>query len=151
MAASKRYAHIGGVGGAALAAKALGLRGMVSEDCERRALAAMAPKTSERWVRSALTDSVHQALEPPWVREMDASIKAPYDRQEGGEIGYKPHKRGRASQVRHSLWVGKLRLVPEAELSSGQQHTWGQAKAAMARLLEELGDKAAALVRGNCG
>jgi hypothetical protein len=38
LAGSKRYAHIAGVRGDAVAAKALGLCGMVSEDSVRRAL-----------------------------------------------------------------------------------------------------------------
>jgi cytochrome c-type biogenesis protein CcmE len=37
LAGSKRYAHIAGVRGDAVAAKALGLGGMVSEDSVRRA------------------------------------------------------------------------------------------------------------------
>jgi hypothetical protein len=36
-------------------------------------------------------------------------------------------------------------------LTSGKQHTSGHAKAAMGRLLDDLGDKAPALVRGDCG
>lgn len=43
LAGSRRFAHIFGVRGDAVAAKALGLRGMVSEDSVRRALAAMVP------------------------------------------------------------------------------------------------------------
>jgi hypothetical protein len=43
--------------------------------------------------------------------------------------------------VLHTFWVGNLRLVLDAVLSSGKQHTSGHAKAAMARLLDELGDK----------
>ena len=46
LAGSERYAHIAGVRGDAVAAKALGLRGMVSEDSVRRALAAMLPAAS---------------------------------------------------------------------------------------------------------
>ena len=58
---------------------------------------------------------------------------------------------GRPSHVLHTFWVGNLRLVLDAVLTSGKQHTSGHAKAAMARLLDELGDKAPALVRGDCG
>jgi hypothetical protein len=58
LAGSKRYAHIAGVRSDAVAAKALGLRGMVSEDSVRRALAAMVPAASEPWMRSALMSSV---------------------------------------------------------------------------------------------
>jgi hypothetical protein len=151
LAGSKRYAHIAGVRGDAVAAKALGLRGMVSEDSVRRALAAIAPEASEPWMRSALMSSVREALDRPWVLDLDATIKPLYGRQEGAEVGYNPHKPGRPSHVLHTFWVGNLRLVLDAVLSSGKQHTSGHAKAAMARLLDELGDKAPALVRGDCG
>ena len=151
LAGSKRYAHIAGVRGDAVAAKALGLRGMVSEDSVRRALAAMLPAASEPWMRNVLMSSVREALDRPWVLDMDATIKPLYGRQEGAEIGYNPHKPGRPSQVLHTFWVGNLRLVLDAVLSSGKQHTSGHAKAAMARLLDELGDKAPARVRGDCG
>jgi hypothetical protein len=66
-------------------------------------------------------------------------------------LRYNPHKPGRPSHVLHTFWVGNLRLVLDAVLGSGKQHTSGHAKAAMARLLDELGDKAPALVRGDCG
>ncbi|PTT74953.1 transposase [Pelomonas sp. HMWF004] len=151
LAGSKRYAHIAGVRGDAVAAKALGLRGMVSEDSVRRALAAMVPEASEPWMRSALMSSVREALDRPWVLDMDATIKPLYGRQEGAEVGYNPHKPGRPSHVLHTFWVGNLRLVLDAVLSSGKQHTSAHAKAAMARLLDELGNKAPALVRGDCG
>jgi Transposase DDE domain group 1 len=151
LAGSKRYAHIAGVRGDAVAAKALGLHGMVSEDSVRRALKAMVPEASEPWMRNALMASVREALDRPWVLDMDATIKPLYGRQEGAEVGYNPHKPGRPSHVLHTFWVGNLRLVLDAVLSSGKQHTSGHAKAAMALLLDELGDKAPALVRGDCG
>jgi hypothetical protein len=151
LAGSKRYAHIAGVRGDAVAAKALGLQGMVSEDSVRRALKAMAPEASEPWMRQSLMSSVRDALGRPWVLDLDATIKPLYGRQEGAEVGYNPHKPGRPSHVLHTFWVGNLRLVLDAVLSSGKQHTSGHAKAAMARLLDELGDKGPALVRGDCG
>ena len=151
LAGSKRYAHIAGVRGDAVAAKALGLQGMVSEDSVRRALKAIEPEASEPWMRQALMSSVRDALDRPWVLDMDATIKPLYGRQEGAQVGYNPHKPGRPSHVLHTFWVGNLRLVLDAVLTSGKQHTSGHAKAAMARLLDELGDKAPALVRGDCG
>ena len=134
-----------------MAAKALGLNGMVSEDSVRRALKAMAAAASEPWMRVALMASVRDALDRPWVLDMDATIKPLYGRQEGAEICYNPHKPGWPSHVLHTFWVGNLRRVLDAVLSSGKQHSAGHAKAAMARLLDELGDKAPALVRGDCG
>ena len=111
----------------------------------------MAAAASEPWMCVALMASVRDALDRPWVLDMDATIKPLYGRQEGAEIGYNPHKPGRPSHLLHTFWVGNLRLVLDAVLSSGKQHSAGHAKAAMARLLDELGDKAPALVRGDCG
>jgi hypothetical protein len=151
LAGSKRYAHIAGVRGDTVAAKALGLQGMVSEDSVRRALKAITPGASEPWMRQALMASVRDALDWAWVLDIDATIKPLYGRQEGAEVGYNPHKPGRPSHVLHTFWVGNLRLVLDAVLTSGKQHSSGHAKAALGRLLDELGDKAPALVRGDCG
>jgi hypothetical protein len=51
----------------------------------------------------------------------------------------------------HTYWVGDLRQVLDVQLNPGKQHTSVHAKAALERLLEELGDKRPALVRGDCG
>ena len=151
LAGSRRYAHIAGVRGDAVAAQALGLRSLVSEDSVRRALKAMVPEASEPWMRSALMHSVRNALDRPWVMDIDATIKPLYGHQQGAEIGYNPHKPGRPSHVLHTFWVGNLRLVLDAVLTSGKQHSSGHAKAHLGRLLDELGDKRPALVRGDCG
>ena len=151
LAGSKRYAHIAGIRGDAVAAQALGLNGLVSEDSVRRALKAMELAASEAWMRGALMDSVRDALDRPWVLDIDATIKPLYGRQEGAEVGYNPHKPGRPSHVLHTFWIGNLRLVLDAVLSSGKQHTSGHAKAALGRLLDELGERGPALVRGDCG
>ena len=49
------------------------------------------------------------------------------------------------------FWIGNLRLVLDAVLTSGKQHTSGHAKAPLKRLLDELGPRKPALVRGDCG
>jgi hypothetical protein len=151
LAGSKRYAHIAGVRGDGVAAQALGLTSLVSEDSVRRALKAMEPQASEPWMRNALMDSVREALERPWVMDIDATIKPLYGHQEGAEIGYNPHKPGRPSHALHTFWVGNLRLVLDVQVSSGKQHSSGHAKVALGRLLDELGDRAPAMVRGDCG
>jgi len=66
-------------------------------------------------------------------------------------VGYNPHKPRRPSHVLHTFWVGNLRLVLDAQLSPGKQHSSGHAKAALGRLLDELGERGPALVRGDCG
>jgi hypothetical protein len=57
----------------------------------------------------------------------------------------------RPSHVLHTFLVSNLRLVLDVQLSSGKQHTSGHAKAALGRLLDELGDRRPALVRGDSG
>lgn len=61
------------------------------------------------------------------------------------------NKPGRPSHVLHTFWVGNLRLVLDAQLSPGKEHSSGHAKAALGRLLDELGERGPALVRGDCG
>ena len=51
----------------------------------------------------------------------------------------------------HTFWVGNLRLVLDVQVSSGKQHTSMHAKAALGRLLDELGDKRPAMLRGDSG
>jgi hypothetical protein len=151
LAGGKRYAHIARVHGDAVAAQALGLSGLVSEDSVRRALKALDETAAEQWMRQALMDSVRDALSRPWVLDLDATIKPLYGRQQGAEIGYNPHKPGRPSHVLHSFIVGNLRLVLDAVLAPGKQHTSRHGLQALQRLLDELGERAPALVRGDCG
>ena len=76
LAGSKRCAHIAGVRGDAVAAQALGLRGLVSQDSVRRALTAMKPEATEPWMREALMRSVRDALVLPWVMDIDGKRSA---------------------------------------------------------------------------
>jgi hypothetical protein len=156
LAGHRRYAHITALRGDAVAAQALGMNRIVSEDALRRALERIDEPASAAWMRPALMHSVREALDKPWVLDIDASIKPLYGRQEGAEIGYNPSKPMRPSHVLHTFLVGNLRLVLDVQVSSGRQHTSGHAKAALGRLLDELGDerlgnRRPALVRGDSG
>jgi hypothetical protein len=152
LAGHRRYAHVTALRGDAVAAQALGLNRVVSEDALRRALSRFDEASSAKWLRPALLSSVRDALDQPWVLDIDASIKPLYGRQtEGAELGYNPHKPGRPSHVLHTYWVGNLRLVLDVQVSPGKQHSSVHAKAGLTRLLEELGDRRPALVRGDSG
>ena len=96
--------------------------------------------------------SVRDALVLPWVMDIDATVKPLYGHQKGAEIGYNPHKPGRPSHVLHTLQGG--RPAPgsgRATQSPGKERSSGHAKAALGRLLDELGERGPALVRGDCG
>jgi len=152
LAGSRRYAHIAGVRGDAVAAQALGMSKVVSEDSVRRALKAVVEDEGEGWMRQALMHSVRQALDQPWVLDLDATVKPLYGHQQGAEVGYNPHKPGRPSQVLHTYWVGNLRLVLDAELHSGKEHTSRHGLPALERVLDELGpERQPKLTRGDCG
>lgn len=75
---------------------------VISEDAMRRAMARIDEAQSSMWLRPALMASVCDALDQPWVLDVDASIKPLYGRQEGAELGYNPHKPGRPSHVLHT-------------------------------------------------
>jgi hypothetical protein len=129
---------------------------VVSEDALRRALQRIDEAASSAWMRPSLMHSVREALQQPWVLDIDASIKPLYGRQEGAEIGYNPTKPMRPSHVLHTFLVSNLRLVLDVQVSSGKQHSSGHAKATLGRLLDELGDerlgnRRPALVRGDSG
>jgi len=152
LAGHRRYAHITALRGDAVAAQVLGMRRIVSEDALRRALERIDDAASSAWLRPALMHSVREALDRPWVLDIDASIKPLYGRQEGAEIGYNPAKPMRPSHVLHTFWVGNLRLVLDVQVSAGKQHTSGHARAALGRLLDELGEgRRPALARGDSG
>lgn len=155
LAGHRRYAHITALRGDVLAAQSLGMDKIVSEDALRRALERIDEASSTAWMHPSLMRSVRQALDKPWVLDIDATIKPLYGRQEGAELGYNPTKPGRPSHVLHTFWVGNLRLVLDVQVNSGKQHTSVHAKTALGRLLDELGDgpdgRRPALVRGDSG
>lgn len=76
LASHRRYAHITALRGDAVAAQALGMNKIVSEDALRRALERIDESQSSAWLRRALMHSVREALDRPWVLDIDAS-KAP--------------------------------------------------------------------------
>ena len=151
LAGHRRYAHITALRGDAVAAQALGMNKVVSEDALRRALERIDEGASSAWMRPALMHSVREALDKPWVLDIDASIKPLYGRREGAALGYNATKPGRPSHTLHTFWVGNLRLVLDVQVSSGKQHASVHAKAALGRLLDDLDDRRPALVRGDSG
>ena len=152
LAGHKRYAHITALRGDAVAAQALGMNRIISEDAMRRALTRIEEEQSRQWLRPALRNSVHTALEQPWIMDIDASIKPVYGHQQGASMGYNPHKPGRPSHVLHTYWVGNLRLILDTQVSPGNQHSSSHAKTGLAALLDELEPKyRPKIVRGDSG
>jgi hypothetical protein len=151
LAGHKRYAHVSALRGDSVAAQALGMGKVISEDALRRAVARLEPQASEHWQRQALMHSVRAALDRPWIMDIDASIKPLFGHQEGAELGFNPHKPGRPSHVVHNSIVANLRLVLDCHLTAGKQHSSAHAKSGIGQLLDELGAQRPVLVRGDSG
>lgn len=164
----RRYAHVTGLRGDAVAPEILGMRKIISDEGLRRALAHLAPDQPRRctdteraaraaqlarsttWMDTALAESVGEALNTPWILDGDTTIKPLYGRQAGAEVSYNPEKPGRPSHVLHTYWVGNLRLVLDVEVKGGKAHAPKHGLPRLRALLEGLApEKRPALVRGD--
>ena len=135
----RRYAHVTGLRGDAVAPQILGMTKIISDESLRRALAHLAPTTqrcgeeqraareaqlakSTAWMDSALSQSTREALNTGWILDCDTTIKLLYGHQDGAEVSYNPVKPGRPSHVIHTYWIGNVRLVLDAEVQNGKAH-----------------------------
>lgn len=163
----RRYAHITGLRGDAVAPQILGMSRILSDESLRRGLAHLAPTLqrcaqaeraarevrlakSSAWMDAALAESTREALRTGWILDCDTTIKLLYGHQDGAEVSYNPVKPGRPSHVIHTYWIGNVRLVLDAEVQNGKAHA---ARHSLPRLMNTLKALAAAqrprLVRGD--
>ena len=163
-----RYAHVGSLRGDAVATNILGMTKIISDDSLRRALSAIAPEPDEKhtaeqraaqraqvdaamqWMQQQLRHSVAQAMATPWILDCDTTIKPLYGKQAGAVVSYNPHKPGRPSHAIHTYWISNLRLVLDAQLEPGDQHSPVYARPGLVALLQSLPeDQRPRLVRGD--
>jgi len=164
----RRYAHITGRRGDAIAPEILGMTQIISDESLRRALKHLAPcvddarseeeraqreahvAKSTAWRDSALKDSIRDARVIGWILDCDTTVKVLYGHQAGAEIGYNPTKPGRPSHSIHTYWIANVRLVLDAEVQEG---TATAAKYSLPRLISLLvelpTDQRPRLVRGD--
>jgi len=164
----RRYAHVAGLRGDAVAPQILGMKKIVSDESLRRALAHLAPKPSSRypeterlrreaqlaqstkWMDQALAESTWEALSTDWILDCDVTVKPLYGHQDGAQISYNPTKPGRPSHAIHTYWIANLRLVLDAQVQSGKEHAARHSLPNLRRLLEALPpEKRPRLVRGD--
>jgi len=164
----RRYAHVTGLRGDAVAPQILGMNKIVSDESLRRGLAHLAPTLgkgypeadrnrretqlarSTAWMDAALAESSREALTTDWILDCDATVKLLYGHQDGAEVGYNPSKPGRPSHTIHTYWIANVRLVFDAEVQDGKAHA---AKHSLPRLRQVLAslpiEKRPRLVRGD--
>jgi len=151
----RRYAHVTGLRGDAVAPQILGMTKIVSDESLRRALAHLAPTLkrcpeerratreaqlakSTNWMSAALAQSTREALSTGWILDADTTIKLLYGHQDGAEISYNPIKPGRPSHVIHTYWIANLRLVLDAEVQNGKAHAARHSLPRLISLIKEL-------------
>lgn len=164
----RRYAHINGLRGDAVAPQILGMTRIISDESLRRALKALAPSVgkncteeerqsaqaqldkSTAWMDAALRESTFEALSTDWILDCDTTVKLLFGHQDGAEIGYNPTKPGRPSHNIHTYWIANLRLVLDAEVKGGKTHPAKYSLPGLIRLLKALPpQKRPKLVRGD--
>ena len=164
----RRYAHVTGLRGDAVAPAILGMTKIISDESLRRALAHLAPEQARRgsdeeraaraaplarstaWMDAVLAESTGEALRTPWVLDADTTVKLLYGHQAGAEIGYNPSKPGRPSHTLHTYWIANVRLVLDVEVQGGKTTAAKHSLPRLRLLLDRLApEQRPALVRGD--
>jgi len=138
LSGASRYAHVTGLRGDRVNPQGLGMTKVVSEDSLRRAFANGDAGALARWQTEALLATYGPALEQPWIADLDVTVKPIYGHQEGAEIGYNPHKPGRASHAYHTIFLRTLRVALDVEVRSGKEHAAGHGLDNLWRLWDRL-------------
>jgi len=129
----------------------LGLEGVVSDDTLRRFLKSLPAAAGRRWIAAA-TRPLWSALPEAFILDWDSTVQTRYGAQEGAEIGYNPHKRGRPSHHPLLAVAAGTRLCPYYRWRPGDSHTAGEWIEAMEECAAWLGpDKRPWLNRGDLG
>jgi hypothetical protein len=164
----RRYAHVTGLRGDAVAPEILGMKRIISDESLRRALKQLAPSIgkgcseeertrreaqlakSDAWMDVALKDSIREALGTDWILDCDTTIKLLFGHQDGAEISYNPTKPGRPSHTIHTYWIANVRLVLDAEVQGGKFHAAKHSLPRLSVIIEALPpEQRPRLVRGD--
>jgi len=151
-----RYAHVSALRGDRVNPPLLGMGQVVCEDSVRRALAKgrgqpAAEAAVARWQQRHLRESYGPLLSVPWILDIDSTIKTIYGHQEGAQVGYNPHKRGRPAHVYHTYFMGAARVALDVEVQPGKQTAAHHALPGLWRLLDALPAATQPwLLRGDC-
>jgi hypothetical protein len=151
LAGHHRYAHVTALRHDQVNPPLLGMTKVVSEDSMRRAFEDKPTERIEPWQRRHLKLSYQPLLYEPWILDADTTVKTLYGHQEGAEVGYNPHKKGRPSHVYHTYFMGSARLALDVEVQPGKQTAALYSQPGLWRLVDELPKEARPwLVRADC-
>ena len=123
-----------------------------SDDSVRRALESLDQEKAEVWLKQHLTVPLHPVMQEDWIPDVDTTIKPIYGKQEGAEVGYNPHKRGRPSHSYHTYMLANLRLVLGVDVTPGNKSNSTHSLPGLLEILDDLAPEMRPfLVRGDIG
>jgi hypothetical protein len=152
LAGSKRYAHIAGVRGDAVAAKALGLRGMVSEDSVRRA-------SRRRWCQRPASRGCARLADGQRARGPGSAVGAGHGRHHQAAVRppgrrrdwLQPAQAGPAQPRAAHLLGGQPAPGARRRAQFGQAAHLGSRQGRDGAAARRARRQGPALVRGDCG
>ena len=118
-----RFSHVNRLREDPLLKELFGLKRLVSDDTIRRYFNSIEATESGEWIAQA-TQPIWRCLPQRFILDWDSTVQTRYGQQQGAEVGFNPHKRGRASHHPLLAVVSGTRLCP--------YYRWRNGKAASA-------------------
>jgi hypothetical protein len=133
-----RFSHVERLRHDPALAQVMGMESIVSDETIRRYLKALPEAESRQWFAEA-SRPLWGAIPEQFILDWDSTVLTRYGKQEDAEVGYNPHKRGRASH--HPLFavVAGTRICAYYRWRPGKEHTAAQWVEAMEECLDWLG------------
>jgi hypothetical protein len=148
----RRYEHISTLRNDKVGCELLGLSKIVSEDSVRRALERGSEEDWDGWLTKNERAVYEALLYEDYIADIDSTVKPIYGEQEGAENGYNPRKPGRPSHNFHSLFVGSIRIVLNADVLPGKKHSGSHGMPGVWQTIDSLPPKCRpSLLRGDIG
>jgi len=120
-----RFAHINRLREDPVLAELFGVQRVVSDDTVRRLFRSLDTGQSGEWIAEA-TQGLWRALPERFILDWDSTVQTRYGHQEGAQVGYNPHKRGRRSHHPLLAVVAGTRLCPYYRWRDGKVGTAAQ-------------------------
>ena len=114
-----RFAHVNRLRQDPTLCDLFGTRSIVSDDTIRRFFRTVPTSQSGEWIAAA-TRPLWSSLPDNFIQDWDSTVQTRYGKQEDAEVGYNPHKRGRASHHPLLAVIAGTRLCPYYRWRSGK-------------------------------
>lgn len=133
-----RFAHVNRLRQDPALCDIFGMDKVVSDDSIRRFFRKVPPAEGASWVAEA-TRPIWSAIPEGYIMDWDSTVLTRYGSQEGAEVGYNPHKRGRPSHHPLLATIAGTRLCPYFRFRSGKVGTAAQWVEAMEEAADWIG------------